>query len=101
MHTRYLAELVGQVEPISGLLVGRYPKRFDFEYQVAKHVELMAGQWPKRDRRELEGEIRLALAVGQAWLHYDSRYDGGGIEAPVADAGEVPAVWTQGELFAV
>lgn len=68
MHRRHLHELTGKEEPKSGLTVRSYSKPFDFEYQVAQHLEAAKRQWPKTDEREHENNIRLRLAVGSAWL---------------------------------
>ena len=68
MHTRHLKELDGQVEPGSGLLVRAYKRDFDFEYQVARHLDMSRSQWPHLDATEQETGIRLSLAIGSAWL---------------------------------
>jgi hypothetical protein len=65
MHTRYLKELAGTIEPESGLSVFKM-RDFDFEYQVARHLE--SAQRQGNTSGDEEFGIRLALAVGQAWL---------------------------------
>lgn len=99
MHTRHLSELVGQDEPVSGLTVHGYNKPFDFEYQVGKHLEMAMRQWPNLNKKK-EDEIRLCLAIGCAWLHYDPRYDAVGFDTEsMHKTGAGNQGWAQASLF--
>ena len=80
MHKRHFYELDGQIEPKSGRQVRTYDRPIDFEWQVAEHMRLYVSQlkdrpeWP-RDLKAVEKRIRLALALGQAWLNAEPQMD--------------------------
>lgn len=99
MHTRHLVELVGQEDPETGLTVRGYGKPFDFEYQVAQHLAMARRQWPEIDEKDQEHEIRQALATGNAWLHYDTRFDVGNSTESMHVAGAGFQGWRQASLF--
>ena len=73
-YRRYLVEKVGQIDPVTHLSVMQKP-RFDFEYQVWRHLGCMKRKDPDASAEELERSIREGLRVGQAWLWPEPQWE--------------------------